>query len=175
MTVRPGQTLLHYRLVEKIGEGGMGVVWAAVDCSLDRPAAIKLLPEAFAEDAVDIGRQIADAVAAAHQSGVLHRDLNPANVKVTSEGKVKVLDFGLAKAVDSGGETVSDTVAHLLRGEPDWTALPTDCPAGLVRLLRQRGHDHGRRLGILRLGSRRLRLFLTGLHRRDVQVCGVGW
>ena len=51
-------------------------------------------------DAIDIARQIAEAVEAAHDQGIVHRDLKPANVKITPEGKVKVLDFGLAKALD---------------------------------------------------------------------------
>ena len=48
MAIEPGQQLLHYRLIQKIGEGGMGMVWKAVDTDLGREVAIKVLPEAFA-------------------------------------------------------------------------------------------------------------------------------
>jgi len=56
LKLEPGQKLLHYRLDEKIGEGGMGVVWKATDTSLNRPVAIKVLPEAFAGDAERVAR-----------------------------------------------------------------------------------------------------------------------
>ncbi|NIM01479.1 MAG: protein kinase, partial [Acidobacteria bacterium] len=157
--IEPGQMLAHYQLVEKIGEGGMGVVWKALDTTLDREVAIKILPDAFAQDpdrrarferearllatlnhpniagvyglhaadgmsfiameyvpgedlaerlkrgplsvddALDVARQVADALEAAHEQGVIHRDLKPANIKRTPEGKIKVLDLGLAKAL----------------------------------------------------------------------------
>ncbi len=56
MAIEAGQNLLHYRLIEKIGEGGMGVVWKAADTTLDREVAIKILPDAFAEDAERLAR-----------------------------------------------------------------------------------------------------------------------
>jgi Tol biopolymer transport system component len=184
------------------------------------------------DEAIAIAKQIAEGLEEAHEKGIVHRDLKPANVKLTPDGKVKVLDFGLAKAFEStgagnapdlshsptisrhmteagmimgtaaymspeqargkpvdkrgdiwsfgvllfeilsgtrlfAGETVSDTLASVLRQDVTWTALPSATPPRLRRLL-ERCLDRDVKQRLRDIGEARFELEHIGRSDRDV-------
>ena len=174
-----GGRLAHYRIVEQVGAGGMGIVYRAYDEQLERDVAIKVLPAGMLEDAdarkrfkqealvlarinhpniatlygvgaesgvdflvmefiqglsladrivagplpvaevVVLAAQITEGLAAAHKRGIVHRDVKPGNIRLTPEGRIKVLDFGLARRVpgaSDSGATVTASQVHETSG-----------------------------------------------------------
>jgi len=168
MSVKIGQTISHYRILEEIGAGGMAIVYKAEDINLKRLVALKFLPPQLTvnketrkrfiteaqsassldhpnictifeigkseddqmfiamgfyegetlklkiesgkvkiNEAINITIQIAQGLGKAHEKGIIHRDIKPANIMITSDGAVKILDFGLAKL--SGHTTLTKT------------------------------------------------------------------
>src|SRR5918998_1052856 len=115
MAVPSGTRVGAYEVTGRIGEGGMGEVYRARDHRLQRDVALKVLPAALSRDPDRLARFAREArtlaalshpniaiiygLEAAHEQGIIHRDLKPANVKIRPDGTVKVLDFGLAKAL----------------------------------------------------------------------------
>ena len=94
--------------VHGLEEGGSGTLALVMELVDGEDLALRLKRGALPlEDALPIAGQIADALDAAHEQGIIHRDLKPANIKLRPDGTVKVLDFGLAKAIDPGDGSAS--------------------------------------------------------------------
>src|SRR5690348_6767829 len=161
-----GTTISHYRILEKLGEGGMGVVYKAQDLRLERLVALKFLPpdlddtsEARAASSLNhpnvatvydigeaefcsfiamelvegetlksrlkgdrltieqvktMGLQIAEGLQAAHAKGIVHRDIKPDNLLLTRNGRIKIMDFGVAKLGSGLGMTRTGTTVGTL-------------------------------------------------------------
>ncbi|MFC1783739.1 serine/threonine-protein kinase, partial [Planctomycetota bacterium] len=102
----PNIATIHDEIEEVEGSSFLVLEYIAGDTLAER---IEKGPLSI-EEALSLSQQIAEAVAAAHEQGVIHRDLKPGNIKITPDGKVKVLDFGLAKAVGGEGLDQQSTI-----------------------------------------------------------------
>ncbi|MBW2524580.1 MAG: serine/threonine protein kinase, partial [Deltaproteobacteria bacterium] len=184
-TFEPGALVAHFKVMRRLGRGGMGEVYLARDTTLGRRVALKVLhPKRFdsesarsrflfearttakfnhpnivtvyavgehegrpylameyvegdslkarledrrlsLQEALRTGRAIAIALVEAESHGVLHRDLKPGNVIIGRDGRVRVLDFGLAKVLETQHSTLASTAASMKSGKPDESTITT--------------------------------------------------
>ncbi|HEX2455648.1 MAG TPA: protein kinase [Vicinamibacterales bacterium] len=116
-------SLNHPHIAQIYGVEESAGVLALVMELVDGPTLAELIAAAggiSVEDALDVATQISEALEAAHDQGIIHRDLKPANVKVRPDGVVKVLDFGLAKAMGVGA--MSGAAAEMIENSPTFTS-----------------------------------------------------
>jgi eukaryotic-like serine/threonine-protein kinase len=222
-----GQTISHYTILSKLGEGGMGIVYRAHDIKLDRDVALKFLPPQFGstpEDkarfiqeakaasalnhpnvctvhdiqeheeqmfmvmefvdgqtlrnliegspekrlplrrAIDFGVQIADGLAAAHEKGIVHRDVKPENIMIRKDGIAQVMDFGLAKLRNSTSRVTRLTKAGSTVGT-----------AGYMSPEQIQGQDADHRSDIFSLGVLLYELFTGELPFKGVHETALAY
>ena len=228
-----GQIIAHYRILEELGQGGMGEVYLAEDTTLGRKVALKLLSPATQQDeithsrllrrflreansaaalahpficsihevgeedgrafiameyvegqslaallhkgrlsvgyALRLGSEIAEALEVAHETGIIHRNLKPSNIMLTSESHAKLLDFGLARTVtEEAGDSQKETLTRLTQ-EGTLASLSYISPEQVL------GREADPRSDIFSLGVM-LYEMVTGVHpfRKSLPVETVG-
>src|SRR6202051_5083823 len=108
------------KVLASLNHSNIATIYAIEESLEGKAIAMELVPgqtlkgPLLLETALNYAKQIAEALEAAHEKGITHRDLKPANVKLTSEGTVKVLDFGLAKVVEPAAQPLAPSISPTL-------------------------------------------------------------